>query len=750
MTLAALAFAGGAWALQLQASLPSLWWCLVLAPLTGLSWWKRGFLVALAFGAGFFWAAACAHWRMADRLDPALEGRDVEVVGVIAGLPSPGPNPRFELEPESSAVRLPRKLLVSWYEATSPVHPGERWEFTLRLRRPRGFSNPHGFDYEAWLLERGIGATGYVREKGVQRRLGERGSFLDALERMREAVRTRFGEALGATPAAGILTALAVGDQRSISAEEWRLFNRTGVTHLMSISGLHVTLVSGLAAWLAAWGWRRSPRLALALPARKAAAATAIAAALAYTLLAGFAVPAQRTFWMVTVVAAALWSGRLVSPWRTLSLALAAVVLADPWAPLAPGLWLSFGAVTLIFYVGAGWSREEPRLAQWGRMQWAITLGLAPAALLLFGQVSLAGPLANALAIPLVSVVVTPLALLAVILPLKEILEIAAWLVEWLLVFLEWCAALPGALWRQHAPATWTVLLALGGAAWALAPRGVPWRAGGVALMAPAFALAPPAPAPGEAWITVFDVGQGLAVLVRTAGRALLYDAGPAWGPEADSGSRVLVPSLAGTGIARLDLMVLTHEDSDHLGGALSVMEALEVDALASSLAPRHTLNALAAAPRRCRAGDAWEWDGVRFAFLHPPREGASRRRNNQSCVLRVQTRHGSVLLTGDIEKIAELEIRWPTADVLLVPHHGSRSSSSAELIAAVRPRLAIVSAGYRSRFGHPAPEVLERYGAAGVAVLRTDLDGAVSVGLNRAGLALRAERRERGRYWLQ
>lgn len=687
---------------------------------------------------------------MADRLDPALEGRDIEVVGVVAGLPAPGPNPRFELEPESASVGLPKKLLVTWYEAASPVHPGERWEFTLRLRRPRGLANPHGFDYQAWLLERGIGATGYVREKGIQRKLGERGSFLDAIERTREAVRTHFVEVLGATPAAGILTALAVGDQRSISAEEWRLFNRTGVTHLMSISGLHVTLVSGLAAWLAAWGWRRSPQLALALPARKAAAATAIAAALGYTLLAGFAVPAQRTFWMVTVVAAALWSGRLASPWRTLSLALAAVVLADPWAPLAPGLWLSFGAVALIFYVGAGWSRNEPRLAQWVRIQWAITLGLAPAVLLLFGQVSLAGPLANALAIPLVSVVVTPLALLAAVIPLDVLLIASSFLIEVLLQFLEWCAALPGALWRQHAPAAWTVVLALTGVAWMLAPRGVPWRASGIALMAPAFAVTPPAPAHGDAWITIFDVGQGLAVLVRTAGHALLYDAGPAWGPDADGGSRVVVPSLAGAGIARLDLMVLTHEDTDHIGGALSVLEALEVDALATSLPPRHALHALAVAPRRCLAGERWEWDAVRFSFLHPPRGGASRRRNNQSCVLRVEAQGASMLLTGDIEDAVEKELPAERADVLLVPHHGSRSSSSAELIAAARPRLAIVSAGYRSRFGHPAPEVLERYRAAGVEVLRTDLDGAVTVGLNRRGLAQRAERRARGRYWLQ
>src|SRR6185503_9660916 len=245
-------------------------------------------------------------------------------------------------------------------------------------------------DYAAWLLERGIGATGYVRATPLPKQLGWRGGVFDYVESARDAVRDRFIATLGATPAAGIVAALAVGDQRAISREEWRLFNATGVTHLMSISGLHVTLVSGLLAWLVATLWRRVPALTLRVPARKAAAAAAIAGALGYTLLAGFAVPAQRTFYMVTVVALALWCGRIASPSRTLALALAVIVAADPWAPLAPGLWLSFGAVALIFYV----AQAGPRVMQWIRMQWAITVGLAPAALLLFGQVSVAGPLA--------------------------------------------------------------------------------------------------------------------------------------------------------------------------------------------------------------------------------------------------------------------------------------------------------------------------------------------------------------------
>ena len=761
MTLAAIAFAAGAAALQLQAELPGLLWLLLL-PACGAGCYFRPRLAALfTLVMGFLWAAGVAHVRMADWLAPGLEGRDLDVVGVVASLPAVSERAvRFEFEVESSDQRLPRKLLLAWHRnpwaaqlsdegpalLKESVHPGERWLFTLRLRRPHGHVNPYGFDYEAWLLERGVGATGYVRQRGEQRKLGSRKSLFDLVEKAREAVRDRFQAQLGATPAAGILAALAVGDQRAISAEEWRLFNRTGVTHLMSISGLHVTLVSGLAAWLVSFGWRRVPAAVVRLPARKAAAAAAIAAALGYTLLAGFAVPAQRTFWMVSVVAAALWCGRIASPTRTLALALAVVVAADPWAPLAPGLWLSFGAVALIFYVAS----SEWRIAQWGRMQWAITIGLAPAALLLFGQVSVAGPLANAAAIPLVSVVVTPLALLAVVFPFEAILQAAAWLVEWLLRFLEWCAALPGALWQQHVPPLWAAALAMAGSLWMLAPRGVPWRAGGLALLAPAFALAPAAPAAGEAWITALDVGQGLAVLVRTANRALLYDAGPAYGPDADSGGRIVVPLLRGAGIRSVDMLVVSHEDIDHLGGALTLLETVEVQALASSLSRGHPLNLLVPMSGRCAAGRSWEWDGVRFEFLHPQPGWEAARRNNQSCVLHVEAGDSSILLTGDIERSAESALieKIRKTDVLLVPHHGSRTSSSEEFIAAVAPRWAVVPAGYRNRFGHPAREVLERYARAGITVLRTDMDGAVSVVLKPNLIRIEAERSLRPRYW--
>jgi competence protein ComEC len=755
MTLAAIAFACGAAALQWQAALPGWEWFVALPFLAVLTFFKPKFLPVLAFASGFLWAAACAQVRMADWLAPELESRDIDVAGVVSGLPSRTERGvRFELDTESApdGERLPKKLLLSWYGSglnedvpvEREVHPGERWLLTVRLKRPHGNVNPNGFDYEAWLLERGIGATGYVRKGSL---VGNRNGLSDYIEKAREAVRDRFEKQLGATPAAGILVALAVGDQRAISSEEWRLFNRTGVTHLMSISGLHVTLVSGLAAFLVAFGWRRAPALALRLPARKSAALAAIFGALGYTLLAGFAVPAQRTFYMVSVVALALWSGRIAAPSRTLALALAAAVAFDPWAPLSPGLWLSFGAVGIIFFVAL---KEGNRFVQWARVQWAITVGLAPASLLLFGQVSVAGPLANAVAIPVVSVVVTPLALAAAVLPVPQLLDVAAWLVEWLLQFLEWCAALPGALWEQHVPPVWSVALALAGVAWLLAPRGVPWRVSGLALMAPAFVLSPPAPPPGAAWITVLDVGQGLAVVVRTSAHTLLYDAGPAFGAEADSGGRVVVPVLRAAGVPRLDAVVLSHEDGDHIGGALTVLETFEAGMLRSSLPPAHPLNSLASA-KRCAAGERWTWDGVRFEFLHPAAERAWKR-NDSSCVLRVEAAGRSMLLTGDLQRAGETALLNSSnlkSDVLLVPHHGSRTSSTGPFIAAVAPRWAVVAAGYRNRFGHPSEQVLERYRAAGVEVRRTDREGALRVVLGER-TSVEGERAGRGRYWLQ
>ncbi len=797
MTALIVAFASGVWWLQQQAALPSMslaspWlWAAACVPFAAIPRLRAPILILASFAIGFAWAAGCAHFRLADRLPAELEGRDLLVSGVVAGLPAIGERSvRFEFDIESapgSSAKLPSRVMLSWYRGSygqsgaqssdeapaalddpGAVHPGERWLFTVRLKRPHGSVNPYGFDFEAWLMERGLGATGYVRQRGEQRRLGERNSVSDRIEQVREAVRARFLAVLGESTTSGVLVALAVGDQRAIDADDWRLFSRTGVTHLMSISGLHVTLVSGLVAALVSFGWRRSPALVLWLPARKAAAVAATLAALAYTLLAGFGVPAQRTFFMVAAVAAALWFGRIASPSRVLALALLAVVLVDPWAVMSAGFWLSFGAVALIFYVAHGWTGRESWVLQWARIQWAITVGLAPAALLLFSQVSLVGPIANAVAIPVVSGIITPLALVSALLPIDALLRLADLLTGWLMLFLEWCDSLPLALWQQPAPPPWAVLVATAGVAWLLAPRGIASRWLGLVLFLPVLLWVPPRPAPGEAWITTLDVGQGLAVLVQTADHALLFDTGPAYA-DSDSGERIIAPFLRAVGSTRLDAMFVSHNDSDHSGGALSVMRDAEVGAFFSSLDPANPIVQAAAAPRRCLRGERWRWDGVEFAVVHPAPEdyvGGELRINDLSCVIRVATAHGAMLLTADIEKEAEaLIVRREGAqlrsDVMLAPHHGSRTSSTAGFVAAVQPKLVVVPVGYRNRFGHPRADVLGRYAEAGATVLRTDLDGAVTVrlaanevdttpagGVNAGGVLAWAERSAQPRYW--
>ena len=780
MNAAIVAFAVGIWWLQQQAALPAsfpAWWWAVLSCAV-LAWFRPlrpVVAVPVAFALGFAWAAGCAQGRLGERLAPELEGRDLVVSGVVASLPALGERSvRFEFDVEGAdgaSTGVPKRILLSWYRSglaaglddtpaaladAHAIHPGERWRFTVRLKRPHGSVNPHGFDYEGWLLERGIGASGYVRPRGGQVKLGERNSLSDRIERVREAVRTRFLAVLGDSDTAGILVALVVGDQRAIDAEDWRLFSRTGVTHLMSISGLHVTLISGMVAALVSFGWRRSGSLALRLPARKAAAVAATLAAFTYTLLAGFGVPAQRTVFMVGAVAAAVWAGRMSSPSRVLALALLAVVLVDPWAVLAAGFWLSFCAVGLIFYVTQGWTGRESWLVQWARVQWSMTVGLAPMALLLFSQVSLVGPLANAVAIPVVSAVITPLALVCALLPVDALLRLADGLTVVLMHFLEWCDALPVAVWQQPVPPVWTVVVAMLGVLWLVAPRGVPLRWVGLVLFAPALMTAPSRPAQGEAWITTLDVGQGLAVVVRTAEHTLLYDAGPTYGTESDSGERIIVPYLRAVGSLRLDAMVVTHNDSDHSGGALSVLENAEVLDFLSSLEPGNPVAAGARNPRPCVRGDRWSWDGVGFEVVHPARadyEGGVLRVNNLSCVLRVTTAHGSLLLTGDIEKAAEgLLVQRDGAalhaDVMLAPHHGSRTSSTAAFVAAVRPRWLIVPVGYRNRFGHPRADVVARYDEVGARILRTDLDGAVTVRLAAGGVEAAGERSAHPRYW--
>jgi competence protein ComEC len=747
--------------------------------------------LALLAGAltGFGLTGARAAHFAASALDPALQGVDIEVIGRIASLPQRNAQgERFELVVElarraGDAVQLPRRVQLGWYggasaqpegqawslQAVSPgLRAGERWRFTVRLRSPHGNANPHGFDRERWLWEQGIQATGTVRSgprDPAPQRLGS--TWWHPLDTARQAVVERIEARVQDDPrSAGVLAALVVGEQSAIERADWELFRTTGVAHLMSISGLHVTLFAWLATALVGglWRWlaRRRPQALLALPTPWAAGLGGVALATAYALFSGWGVPAQRTVLMLVVVVG-LRLGVRHWPWPMVwLLAVAAVLLLDPWALMQPGFWLSFVAVAILFATDPGrrqrvqaadpppWTRRGAR-ALWGlvREQGVVTVALAPLTLLLFGQWSVVGLAANLVAIPLVTLLITPLALLGVAAP--PLWDAAAWAVQGLSLGLQWLAQWSwAALFRPVAP--WPLALAavLGGVLLVLR---LPWavRLAGLMLLWPALLYTPPRPAPGQFELLALDVGQGSAVLLRTERHSLLYDTGPRYGPQpdaADAGDRVVLPLLRALG-ERLDTVVVSHRDSDHAGGAASVQAAQP---------QARWLSSFDADPaRRCVAGQRWQWDGVDFEVLHPQpdhyaEDGSGRLSSNaMSCVLRVSSGAHSAWLGGDIDAAQEVRLALARpgldATVLLAPHHGSATSSSPVLLNTLRPRRVLVQSGYRNRFGHPAPVVLERYRERGIPWVNSPDCGAATWRSDQPE-ALVCQREVDRRYW--
>ena len=800
-----LSFALGIGLLQLRADLPdvrefSAYAAAVL--IVGLAIWRRPrwrWVVwgLLALVLGHLWAAWRAEWRLAEALPLEWERRDIQIEGVVAELPREfdrGQRFRFNVNAvlTPDAV-VPATIQLSWMSGPHEnqaadarrVTPGERWRVTVRLKRPHGHMNPGGFDYEAWLLERGIRATGYVRTAPSPERLGEATGIIALpyeIERWRASIRSRLQAALPDAPWAGVIVALAIGDQGSISAEGWRVFGLTGTTHLMSISGLHVTMLAALAGWMVGGFWRRSAWLTLRVPVQRAAIVAGWSAALVYTLLSGAGVPALRTLLMLSVAALAHLLSRRVPVARILSLSLVSVLLMDPWAVLAVGFWLSFGAVALLLMAGYRWRDRESKLSledesptqtgrhvghrigrivrEWGVAQWAVTVGSLPLLLWMFQQVSLVSPLANAVAIPLVSMVVSPLSVAAGLLPLPFLADLASWLFDGLMWFLVWLAEQPWAVWRQAKPPLWAVLLGVLGMVVHLWPMHKNWpRWLALLLLVPVLLPLRHLPETGEARVTVLDVGQGLAALVQTRNHVLLFDGGPRYSAESNAGERIVVPVARALGIQRFDGVVLSHRDTDHSGGIAAARREFPVGWLSTSVTDDHS--ALTGLPNRirCEAGQRWEWDGVRFEFLSPfassyLRPGVSS--NRLSCVLLVEISVGQTerraLLTADLEipdeaaMLAALKGRMPV-DVVQVPHQGSRTSSSSAWIEALQPSVAIVPVGYRNPFAHPNDEVVGRYRQVGAEVLRTDTDGAVQIDLGQE-LTVSTAREKYPRYW--
>ncbi|MCL2310509.1 MAG: DNA internalization-related competence protein ComEC/Rec2 [Proteobacteria bacterium] len=756
-------------------------------------------IVFAAAVCGYDYAALRAQYRLADALPTEWEGRDIVIRGVIDELPDANPRGTcfsFAVEEVlTPEARVPSRIALTWYarslngqeEARPELYAGERWQLKVRLKRPRSSINPGSFDVEAFLLQNNIRATGYVRpdvsnnvgnssdddasdepaDKLTNVRLSAfAGRPFDYIQRMREDIRARIQQTLPDRPYAGVVTALVIGEQRAVPEAQWQVFRKTGIIHLVSISGIHITVFSSLLGALLFQVFRRMPRLTSHCPAIKLAVLAGFFASAFYVALAGAGIPAQRTVIMLAVVALALWTQRISQPLHTWLWSLFVVVLWDPWAPLAAGFWLSFGAVGWLLYAASGRLAESNTNLRWRqrwqrnlalglRTQYVVTLGLTPLMLAIFQQFSLISLPANFWAIPWITLLVVPTALLGAIPGLSWLWIPAHFLLDILMTGMTWMSQLPIAVWQQHGAPAWSIIAGIIGILWILMPRGVPVRIFGALWCLPMFLIVPSPPPVGTFEATILDVGQGLSVFVRTNKHTLLYDTGPSYNDDASAGDRFVAPFLQFNAIRTIDTLVVSHNDNDHNGGTSAVLAALPVRSYyTSALAEtEERSNARLPALAACADGLEWTWDDIRFRFLSPPEESPLRNANDRSCVLKIESTHGSLLLTGDIEQRAEKMLIEHHADdldssIIIAPHHGSRRSSTSPFIAAVAPSHVVYSVGYRNRFDFPKSETVARYETVNAVQWRTDRSGAIRFTIGGKEITAEAYRQTNPRYW--
>ncbi len=749
MFFSVLSYVTGVIVAQQFPVLPEKVWLLALLILLCCCAFFRYWRLML-FVIGLLWGVHFSSIRLADRLPEYLQGQLVQIEGKVVGLPQyDEKRVRFDFAPIKPIATLPEKIRLSWYFPQQKIATGQRWQFTVKLKPPHGLYNPAGFDYEQWLFIQNIGATGYVRSKPIPRLISI-DPYWFSFSGFRQKIADTLRISVKQTEYLGIIKALTIGDRHDMSSQQWDVFRNTGTVHLLAISGLHIGLISALIYFLVL-------KIAIffnVISPQKIASASAIIVAVCYSALAGFSLPTQRALLMLVIIMVAMNWQRNVRPVNTLILTLSMILIVDPLAVLSAGFWLSFLAVAMIVYSLAGRLGKAGYWETTLKIHWVTAVGLSPLLLYYFQQVSVIAPIANLITVPVVSLLIVPLCLIAVLLmffslPAAQVVLLSVEkLLDGLLLVLSSMAELSFSTISFSTAPFYAIVLALLAVFILLSPRGMPARYLGLVMLLPLFFTDVVRPKSGVVVMTVLDVGQGLSAVIETTNHVLVFDTGAKHSEQYDMGKSVVIPFLKAKAWSKIDTLLISHGDNDHIGGAEAILEVFMVDKTVSSVP--YMLERFS--PSLCESGQSWVWDQVKFEMLSPPIDVLAGE-NNNSCVLKVSAEQGSFLLTGDIEKEAEQwlvnnKAQQLASDFLLAPHHGSKTSSTKVFLKAVMPSSILIPSGYKNRFSFPHKEVLHRYHDISAKVFNTADHGALIVQLKNHHYEVSSYRAKQGKYW--
>ncbi len=754
-----LLFLAGLLSVQFFTELPQLLWIVFATFIAVFFCFIRYLRILGVIFLGVCWGCWHGYFALLNSLPESLQGENLLVHATIINLPKKTAHGiRFKIKPtkifhQQKQIKFDGKILLSWYRGAQSVQAGEQWQFLVRLKKPHGFQSPGAFDYEQWLFYQGIRATGYVKKSKSNKKLGHDLGY--GYQRIRQTIANQLQHVVAEFENMGLLMALAIGDRQKLTSEQNHLLIATGTSHIVAISGLHIGLIFGLIYALVFSVVRRIHGMTNYYPAKLWSAGFALFGAFCYALMAGFALPTQRALIMLTVVVIAMYGYRSIKPSQVLAVALLVVLVVDPFAVYLPGFWLSFIAVAAILWIISS-AVNHSKIIGWLKIQWGLMFALLPILYLYFQQVSVVSPLTNLVVIPLISLVIVPMALLAILLLLcvpsimggyLAVLDYPMNLFWWVLQISE---NLPVSVVKFSGQNSIVFICLVAACFILLLPRGFPGKWLGVIFLLPAGFLAKPVAMPSSLKLAVLDVGQGLSVVIQTQNHTLVYDTGAKFSDRFNAADAVIIPYLKYNGIKHLDYLMISHSDNDHMGGTKALMK--EYPALNTSGGMPDLIPVKQAA--LCHDQQNWYWDGVKFEILYPSL-GMKKSGNNASCVLKITHPQLSVLITGDIEKSAEkyliksLVKNELDVDIIIVPHHGSKTSSSSRFIQLISPKHAVFSSGYRNRYHHPHKKIVKRYQTADSKLYNTASDGSIIFSYNdKDKLNIRLWRSYNKRYW--